>query len=104
MRTFLLTGKMIYPGPFIVKQDRERCLGPDACGQCVKILPVRRKLGPIDRPRGREEVLRMRAVRAVCRGQARELVGRARYAHEKVIPAQALLEGHFPSRTPGPAA
>jgi hypothetical protein len=77
VRTFLLTGKMIYPGPFIVKQDRERCLGPDACGQCVRI----------------------------CRGKARELVRRARYAHEKVVPAQVLLDGvTSPSGTSGPAA
>lgn len=106
VRTFLLTGKMIYPGPFIVKQDRERCLGPDACGQCVKIClfganSVRDRTVRVD---GRKCYGCGQCVR-VCRGQARELVGRARYAHEKVIPAQALLEGvTSPSRTPGPAA
>jgi ferredoxin len=106
VRTFLLTGKMIYPGPFIVKQDRERCLDPEACGECVKIClfganSVRDQAVHVD---GRKCYGCGQCVR-VCRGQARELVRRARYAHEQVVPAQVLLEGvTSPSGTSGPAA
>jgi ferredoxin len=94
VRTFKITGKMIYAGPLIVKQDRENCLGPEACGQCVKICmfdanSIREQTIEVD---GRKCLGCGQCVR-VCRGKARELVRRARYAHEKVIPVQVLLKG-----------
>jgi NAD-dependent dihydropyrimidine dehydrogenase PreA subunit len=92
VRTFLVTGKMIYAGPLIVKQDKEHCLGPEACGQCVNICmfganSIRDQAIHVD---GRKCYGCGQCVR-VCRGKVRELVRRARYEHDKVIPAQVLL-------------
>ena len=94
VRTFQITGKMIYAGPLIVKQDKEHCLGPEACGQCVNICmfganSIRDQVIHVDsrKCQGCGQCVR------VCRGNARTLVRRARYAHENVIPAQVLLKG-----------
>jgi len=94
VRTFQITGKMIYAGPLIVKQDKEYCLSPEACGHCVNICmfganSIRDQAIRVD---GRKCHGCGQCVR-VCRGKARELVRRARYAHENVIPAHVLLKG-----------
>jgi NAD-dependent dihydropyrimidine dehydrogenase PreA subunit len=94
VRVFQITGKMIYAGPLIVKQDKEHCLGPEACGHCVNICmfganSIRDQAIHVD---GRKCHGCGQCVR-ICRGKARELVRRARYAHENVIPAQVLLKG-----------
>ena len=94
VRTFQITGKMIYAGPLIVQQNKEHCLCPEACGQCVKICmfganSIRNQAIEVD---GRKCLGCGQCVR-VCQGKARELFRRARYAHENVIPVQVLLKG-----------
>lgn len=91
VRTFLVTGKMIYAGPLIVKQDRNRCLGPDVCGACVSICifkanSIRGESIHLDSTRcyGCGQCVR------VCRGNAREMIRRARYEKEHVIPSRLL--------------
>ena len=94
VRTFHITGKMIYAGPLIVKQDKEHCLGPEACGHCVNICmfganSIRGQAIEVD---GRKCLGCGQCVR-VCRGNTRELVRRARYAYQTVIPVPVLLKG-----------
>jgi ferredoxin len=93
VRTFLVTGKMIYAGPLIVKQDKEHCLGPEACCQCVNIcmFGANSIWGQAIHMDGRKCHGCGQCVR-VCRGKARELVRRDKYEHDKVIPVQVLLK------------
>jgi ferredoxin len=91
VRTFLITGKMIYAGPLIVKQNRERCLSPDVCGNCVSICifganTIRDGAIQIDSNKcyGCGQCVR------VCKGTARDMIRRAKYAKENVIPARLL--------------
>jgi ferredoxin len=93
VRTFLLTGKMVYAGPLMVKQDREQCLGPDACGSCVNICmfganSVKDGAIHVDSRKcyGCGQCVR------VCKGNARSMVRRARYSKERVIPSDVLLK------------
>ncbi len=94
VRTFQITGKMIYPGPLTVKQNKEHCLGSEVCGQCVKICmfganSIRDKAIHLD---DRKCLGCGQCVR-VCRGNAREVLRRVEYTHENVIPVQVLLKG-----------
>lgn len=94
VRTFQITGKMIYAGPLIVKQNKQLCLGPEACGQCVTICmfganSIREQAIEVD---GRKCLGCGQCVR-VCRGNARMLVRRASYAHQNIIPVRVLLKG-----------
>ncbi|MBU2622115.1 MAG: 4Fe-4S binding protein [Proteobacteria bacterium] len=94
VRTFLITGKMIYAGPLIARQDKEHCLGPETCGYCVNICmfganSIRDQAIHMD---GRKCLGCGQCIR-VCRVNARSLFRRARYAHENIIPVQVLLKG-----------
>ncbi len=93
-RTFLLTGKMLYAGPWIVKQDRQTCLGPELCGNCVNICMfganyVKEGVISVDggKCHGCGQCVQ------VCKGNSREMIRRKRYAHEHIIPADILLPG-----------
>lgn len=93
VRTFLHTGKVIYAGPLIAKQDSDRCLGPDECGRCVSICMFGANSvrdGAV-RLTGRKCYGCGQCVR-VCKGSARSMVKRAWYAKEGVIPSNVLLK------------
>ena len=92
-RTFLLTGKMLYAGPLIVKHDQQQCLGPEACGNCVNICMFGAnsiKDGSIH-VEGNKCYGCGQCVR-VCKGNAREMVRRAKYPQERIIPSEVLLK------------
>jgi ferredoxin len=91
-RAFFLTGKMLYPGPQIVKQDKSLCLGADACGKCVAAClfganNVKDGKGSVD---GRKCMGCGRCV-TQCLGNAREMIIRRNYKHDKIIPSEILL-------------
>ncbi len=93
VRTFLHTGKMLYAGPFIVKQDRDRCLGPDECGGCMRICIF----GANFIRDGSVGVNAMKCYGCgqcvrVCRGNVRSMVKRAWYTKERVIPSEVLMK------------
>jgi ferredoxin len=92
-RGFFLTGRMLYPGPQIAKQDGSRCLGEDACGKCVAVCMfeanhVKEGKVYID---GKKCMGCGQCVR-VCKGNAREMITRKKYKHEKIIPSKILLQ------------
>lgn len=94
-RTYLITGKFIYPGPEIVAREQARCMSPDACGACVQscIFGANSVVGGevvVDYRRcmGCGQCVR------VCRGKARTLQKRPVYSHDDIIPAEILLGKH----------
>jgi ferredoxin len=91
-RVFFLTNRMLYPGPQIAKQDRALCLGPEKCGKCVTACMFNAnyiKEGKVyldaKKCMGCAQCVRQ------CRGNAREMLPRKNYKHEKIIPSEILL-------------
>jgi Pyruvate/2-oxoacid:ferredoxin oxidoreductase delta subunit len=91
-RTFLLTGKFIYPGPEIVTVDANRCLGEKRCGQCIRACIFGANSSTGDKPsadytqcQGCGQCAR------VCSGKARTMSRRELYGREGVVPAEILL-------------
>lgn len=101
VRTFLLTGKMLYAGPLIVSQEQERCLGHDECGQCMSVCIF----GTNSVRDGSVHVQSWKCYGCgqcvrVCKGDARSMVKRAWYGKEGVIPSDVLLKDTLQHRHP----
>ena len=93
VRTFQVTGKMIYAGPEIVRQAPELCLSPEKCGECLKICmfsanSVKEGKISVDYKKcfGCGQCVR------VCQGKARAMIKRPKFAHDHIIPAKILLK------------
>ena len=94
VRTFQITGKMIYAGPEIVRQDPVHCLGPEKCGDCVRICmfsanSVQKGQISVDYRKcfGCGQCVR------VCPGKTRIMIKRPKFAHDHILPAKVLLGG-----------
>ena len=94
VRTFQITGKMIYAGPEIVRQDPVHCLGPEKCGDCVRICmfsanSVQKGQISVDYRKcfGCGQCVR------VCPGKTRAMIKRSKFAHDHILPAKVLLGG-----------
>lgn len=93
VRTYAVTGKMMYKGPQIVKQSPEHCLGPDKCSECVKICIFKAnsiKDGKINVEY--KNCLGCGQCVRVCQGKTRTMVKRPKFGHDHVIPATVLLK------------
>lgn len=93
VRTFQVTGKMIYAGPEIVRQAPEHCLSPEKCGECLKICmfsanSVKEGKISVDYKKcfGCGQCAR------VCQGKTRVMIKRPKFAHDHIIPAKILLK------------
>jgi len=91
-RTFLVTKKMLYGGPFIVKRNPDKCLGPDQCGSCVKVCIF--KANSISDGKIVYDATKClgcgQCVR-VCKGKSRGMVPRKKYMYDKIIPSKLLF-------------
>lgn len=92
VRTYLLTGKFIYPGPEIVALDPAKCLGEKECGRCITacLFGVNTSTGgtpAVDYAgcRGCGQCVR------TCKGKARNMTRREPYEHEHIVPSELLL-------------
>lgn len=91
-RVFFLTHRMLYTGPQIAKQDKSLCLGAEACGKCVAACMFRAnyvKEGKVYLD-GKKCMGCGQCVRQ-CKGNAREMVTRKNYKHDKIIPSEILV-------------
>jgi ferredoxin len=92
VRLFLASGQMAYPGPEIVLQSPETCLGVEQCGQCVAACffganAVKDGKMKVDYKKcfGCAQCVR------VCKGNTRKMVTRHKYGHDHIVPAKILL-------------
>ena len=91
-RVFFLTGRMLYPGPQIAKRDKSLCLGAEKCGKCVAACMFQAnyvKDGKVCFD-GKKCMGCGQCV-SQCQGNARSMITRKNYQHEKIIPAEILL-------------
>jgi ferredoxin len=93
MRTYAVSGKMVYPGPHIVRQFPEQCIGPEKCGKCVQICMFKANSISSDKINvDYKKCLGCGQCVRVCQGKTRVMVKRKSFAHDHVIPAQVLLK------------
>ncbi|PKN71636.1 MAG: hypothetical protein CVU54_01010 [Deltaproteobacteria bacterium HGW-Deltaproteobacteria-12] len=92
VRTFQITGKMLYAGPEIVRQDPGHCLSPEKCGECVRICmfsanSIKKGKISVDYRKcfGCGQCVR------VCPGKTRTMIKRPEFTHDHIIPAEVLL-------------
>jgi ferredoxin len=91
-RVYLLTGKMLYPGPEIVSYDPALCVGFEKCGRCIErcIFDANILEGSnvnIDY----QKCLGCGLCVSTCIGKARTMVRREDYRHQHQVPADILL-------------
>lgn len=91
-RVYLLTGKMLYPGPEIVSHDPKLCVGVEKCGRCIErcIFDANIAEGDIVNV-DYEKCLGCGLCVSTCIGKARTIVKREDYRHQHQIPAGLLL-------------
>ncbi len=91
-RAYLMTGKMMYPGPHIVKQHRPRCRGEASCGWCVAacMFGANYARGGSVFVDGEKCMGCGQCVR-VCARKARVMTARGNYGHDRVIPSEILI-------------
>ncbi|HPV41167.1 MAG TPA: hypothetical protein PKX40_08315 [Spirochaetota bacterium] len=92
VRTYLLTGKFVYPGPEIVAMDQSKCLGEKKCGLCITSC-----LFGVNTPTGSKPTVDYAACLGcdlcvqTCKGNARRMMRRFLYEHEDIMPPELLL-------------
>lgn len=91
-RTYMITGKFIYPGPEIVSLNHAKCRGEEKCGKCIPacIFGVNTSTGAepdvdFERCTGCGQCVR------VCTGKARSMLRRIHYGREPIVPTDILL-------------
>jgi NAD-dependent dihydropyrimidine dehydrogenase PreA subunit len=91
-RAYLMTGRMMYAGPQIVKQERPRCLGAASCGKCVDAC-----MFGANYERGgsvfvdAEKCMGCGQCVRACTHKARTMRARPDYRHDAIIPSEILL-------------
>lgn len=93
MRVYLLTGKIILPGPELILHDAASCLGAEKCGKCIErcIFGVN-SAGPdgtitLDT----SKCMGCGLCVATCLGKARHMTHRPDYRHDHQIASEILL-------------
>jgi len=92
-RVFLQTGRMLFPGPEIVAHEKNRCIGTEKCGNCLKrcIAGANSTGGNGKVGTNYEQCIGCGLCVATCRGRARSMVPREDYRHDQQVPAELLL-------------
>jgi ferredoxin len=91
-----LTGRTMGKGPEICHFDENKCLGPDACGMCLKRCPFGVNIRDgnriiFDRPK----CMGCELCVTTCKGAARSLEIREDYELENVMSKNLLLAGKY---------
>jgi len=80
-RIYNAVGRSLYPGPYQARQDPEKCLGPEACGLCLKRCHFHANRAEAGRAVLEEgQCLGCGLCVTTCRGKARKLVRRPGYS------------------------
>ncbi len=83
-------------GPEVVKRDKTKCLGAEACGMCVKRCPFgANKIRDGQIVHDREKCMGCELCVTTCKGHARTLEEREDYAFDEVMHRELLLAGKY---------
>ncbi len=91
-RVYFATGKMLYPGPEIVRYDPNLCIGVEKCGLCIKrcIFDANLVDGDIVKV-DYDKCLGCGLCVSTCAGKARSMVPRENYGRQSTLPVEILL-------------
>jgi ferredoxin len=90
-RIYNLTGRTLYPGPYLAEQDDALCLGREKCGACVSRCHFHANRVDGDQVRlDPKKCLGCGLCVTTCRGKARRLVKRPGY-NGRLLPLEYLM-------------